>query len=176
MIILFNKPFGVISQFSQHDIHPTLKKFINIPNVYPAGRLDTDSEGLMILTDDGKAQHEISSPNNNKYKGYWVQAEGEITQSALKNLIEGVIIKDYKTKPALVNLIEQPKIWERSKPVRFRKSIPTSWINIEIVEGKNRQVRKMTASVGYPTLRIIRHKIDMFFLDGLQPGDYKVLK
>ena len=176
MIILFNKPFGVISQFSHHDTHPTLKKFINIPNVYPAGRLDTDSEGLLILTDDGKVQHEISSPNSNKYKGYWVQVEGEINEKALKKLMEGVVIKDYKTKPALVNLIDEPKIWERSKPIRFRKNIPTSWINVEIVEGKNRQVRKMTASVGYPTLRIIRHKIDMFFLDDLQPGEYKVLK
>jgi 23S rRNA pseudouridine2457 synthase len=176
MIILFNKPYGVISQFSEHPIHPTLKNYIKIPNIYPAGRLDTDSEGLILLTDQGKIQHEISTPKYDKYKGYWVQVEGDVSDLAIKNLEEGVIFKDYKTKKAVVKKIAEPKLWERSKPIRFRRNIPTSWIDIQIAEGKNRQVRKMTAHVGFPTLRIVRYKIDIFELNNLKPGQYEIIK
>jgi 23S rRNA pseudouridine2457 synthase len=176
MIVLFNKPYGVISQFSNHEIHKTLKNFIDIPNIYPAGRLDTDSEGLLILTDDGRLQHQISSPTSNKYKGYWVQVEGEITQSAINLLSEGMFIKDYKTLPAIVSIIQEPNVWQREKPIRYRKNIPTSWINIQITEGKNRQIRKMTAKAGHPSLRLIRYKVDRFYIDNIKQGQFQVIK
>lgn len=142
MIVLFNKPFGVVCQFSKHEIHPTLKDYLNIPNIYPAGRLDTDSEGLLVLTDNGKIQYEISSPNNLKYKGYWVQVEGDIDNEAIQKLQNGISLKDYVTMPAKAEKIQEPEIWQRSTPIRFRKDIPTSWVKLQIMEGKNRQVRK----------------------------------
>jgi 23S rRNA pseudouridine2457 synthase len=176
MIVLFNKPFGVICQFSKHEIHQTLKDYINIPNIYPAGRLDTDSEGLLVLTDNGKIQYEISSPNSHKYKGYWVQVEGDIDNEAIQKLQNGISLKDYVTMPAKAEKIQEPEIWQRSTPIRFRKDIPTSWVKIQIMEGKNRQVRKMTAAVGFPTLRLIRYHVDEYYLNKLLPGDYQIIK
>ena len=176
MIVLFNKPFGVVCQFSKHEIHPTLKDYLNIPNIYPAGRLDTDSEGLLVLTDNGKIQHEISSPNSNNYKGYWVQVEGDIKNEAIQKLQNGIKLKDFTSLPARVEKINEPEIWERSTPIRFRKNIPTSWVKIQIREGKNRQVRKMTAAVGFPTLRLIRYYVDDYYLNKLRPGDYQIIK
>ena len=176
MIVLFNKPFGVICQFSKHEIHQSLKDYINIPNIYPAGRLDTDSEGLLVLTDNGKIQYEISSPNNLKYKGYWVQVEGDIDNEAIKKLQNGISLKDYVTMPAKAEKIQEPEIWQRSTPIRFRKDIPTSWVKLQIMEGKNRQVRKMTAAVGFPTLRLIRYHVDEYYLNKLLPGDYQIIK
>ena len=176
MIVLFNKPFGVVCQFSKHEIHPTLKDYLNIPNIYPAGRLDTDSEGLLVLTDNGKIQNEISSPNSHKYKGYWVQVEGDIENEAIQKLQNGVNLKDFTTLPAKVEKINEPEIWERSTPIRYRKNIPTSWVKIQIREGKNRQVRKMTAAVGFPKLRLIRYHVDDYYLNKLRPGDYQMIK
>ena len=176
MIVLFNKPFGVICQFSKHEIHQTLKDYINIPNIYPAGRLDTDSEGLLVLTDNGKIQYEISSPNNLKYKGYWIQVEGDIDNEAIQKLQAGISLKDYVTMPAKAEKIQEPEIWQRSTPIRFRKDIPTSWVKLQIMEGKNRQVRRMTAAVGFPTLRLIRYHVDEYYLNKLLPGDYQIIK
>ncbi|MDA9913820.1 pseudouridine synthase [Methylophilaceae bacterium] len=176
MIVLFNKPFGVICQFSKHEIHQSLRDYINIPNIYPAGRLDTDSEGLLVLTDNGKIQYEISSPNSHKYKGYWVQVEGDIDNEAIQKLQNGISLKDYVTMPAKAEKIQEPEIWQRSTPIRFRKDIPTSWVKIQIMEGKNRQVRKMTAAVGFPTLRLIRYQVDEYYLNKLLPGDYQIIK
>jgi len=176
MIVLFNKPFGVVCQFSKHEIHPTLKDYLNIPNIYPAGRLDTDSEGLLVLTDNGKIQYEISSPNNLKYKGYWVQVEGDIDNEAIQKLQAGISLKDYVTMPAKAEKIQEPEIWQRSTPIRFRKDIPTSWVKLQIMEGKNRQVRRMTAAVGFPTLRLFRYHVDEYYLNKLLPGDYQIIK
>ena len=176
MIVLFNKPFGVICQFSKHEIHQSLKDYINIPNIYPAGRLDTDSEGLLVLTDNGKIQYEISSPNNLKYKGYWIQVEGDIDNEAIQKLQNGISLKDYVTMPAKAEKIQEPEIWQRSTPIRFRKDIPTSWVKLQIMEGKNRQVRRMTAAVGFPTLRLIRYHVDEYYLNKLLPGDYQIIK
>ena len=176
MIVLFNKPFGVICQFSKHEIHQSLKDYINIPNIYPAGRLDTDSEGLLVLTDNGKIQYEISSPNNLKYKGYWIQVEGDIDNEAIQKLQAGISLKDYVTMPAKAEKIQEPEIWQRSTPIRFRKDIPTSWVKLQIMEGKNRQVRRMTAAVGFPTLRLIRYHVDEYYLNKLLPGDYQIIK
>ena len=176
MIVLFNKPFGVICQFSKHEIHQSLKDYINIPNIYPAGRLDTDSEGLLVLTDNGKIQYEISSPNNLKYKGYWVQVEGDIDNEAIQKLQAGISLKDFVTMPAKAEKIQEPEIWQRSTPIRFRKDIPTSWVKLQIMEGKNRQVRRMTAAVGFPTLRLIRYHVDEYYLNKLLPGDYQIIK
>ena len=170
-LIALNKPFGVICQFSGES--KTLLDYIDIPNIYPVGRLDKDSEGLVILTDDGKLQNLISDPKYNKIKTYTVQVEGEINKYALASLKKGVRLKDGNTKPAIVRIISKPNwIWERTPPVRVRKNIPTSWIEISISEGKNRQVRRMTASVGFPTLRLIRTKIDKWKLRGISPGSY----
>ncbi|MEK9771440.1 MAG: pseudouridine synthase [Nitrosomonadales bacterium] len=176
MLILFNKPYGVISQFSHHEKFKTLKDYINIPNVYPAGRLDADSEGLIILTDNGALQNKISSPKFKLQKKYWVQLDGDVNNDAIDLLRQGVRIKDYKTEPAEVKKIDEPNLWAREKPVRFRKEIPTSWIEIIISEGKNRQIRRMTAAVNFPTLRLIRVQIGNFSLNGLEPGNYSVIE
>ena len=173
-LILFNKPYGVICQFSPHEKHQSLAEYISIKDIYPAGRLDHDSEGLLILTDDGKLQHKISDPKNKMKKTYWVQVDKEITSDAIEQLKKGVMLKDGKTKPAQARIITEPEnLWAREPPVRFRKNIPTSWLELTIQEGKNRQVRRMTAAVGFPTLRLIRAKIGEWGLGDLQPGEYK---
>lgn len=172
-IVLFNKPFGVLSQFSGEG--NTLAKYIDIKNIYPAGRLDKDSEGLMLLTSNGALQHNISHPKFNKRKTYLVQVDGEITSSAITQLQKGVKLKDGVTKPAIVKRVPEPHwLWERNPPIRVRKNIPTSWIEISITEGKNRQVRRMSASVGFPTLRLIRISIGDFALNDLTLGKFIV--
>jgi 23S rRNA pseudouridine2457 synthase len=174
-ILLFNKPYGVICQFSRDGMHPTLADYIAVPDVYPAGRLDTDSEGLLLLTKDGKLQHRITDPKHKLPKTYWVQVEGIPDETALQNLRCGVLLKDGMTLPAEVRLIDEPAgLWLRNPPVRFRKAIPTSWIELTIREGKNRQVRRMSAVVGLPTLRLIRHRIGEWVLDGLEPGKWQL--
>ena len=175
-ILLFNKPYGVICQFSRDGMHPTLADYIAVPEVYPAGRLDTDSEGLLLLTDDGKLQHRITDPRHKLPKTYLVQAEGVPDEAALLKLRQGVQLKDGMTLPAEVRLIPEPvDLWPRTPPVRFRKEIPTSWLELTIREGRNRQVRRMTAAVGFPTLRLIRWRIGDWSLEDLPPGEWRSL-
>ena len=175
-LIIFNKPYGVICQFSEHEKHPSLSEYIDIKDVYAAGRLDHDSEGLLLLTDDGKLQNKISSPKNKMKKTYWVQVDKEITQQAIEQLINGVKLKDGLTKPAQAKIISAPEnLWPRNPPVRFRKEIPTSWLELTISEGKNRQVRRMTAAVGFPTLRLIRCQIGEWKLNEIPPGEFVIL-
>lgn len=175
MLILFNKPFNVLCQFTDKEGRKTLEDFIPIKNAYPAGRLDYDSEGLVLLTDDGKLQNKISDPKNKIEKCYWVQVEGQITQAAIDKLKSGVLLKDGFTKPAKSKIIDEPRIWERDPPIRKRKNIPTSWIELKITEGRNREVRRMTAAVGFPTLRLIRISVGQWNIDNLKPGEYKVI-
>jgi 23S rRNA pseudouridine2457 synthase len=176
-LILFNKPYGVLSQFTndkQGDKDkPTLAQYIKLPNVYPAGRLDHDSEGLLLLTDDGQLQHHIAHPAHKLPKTYWVQVEGAPNSYALTKLRQGVELNDGMTQPAEARLIPTPKLWERDPPIRSRQNIPTQWLEIIISEGKNRQVRRMTAAVGHPTLRLVRVKIGSWSLEGIAPGEYK---
>jgi 23S rRNA pseudouridine2457 synthase len=172
-IIMFNKPYGVLCQFSADGNMPTLADYIVAPHYYPAGRLDKDSEGLLILTANGKLQHRISHPDKKLHKTYWVQVEGEISQTALESLRTGVSLKDGLTKPAHAKIIECPaSMWPRNPPIRERKNIPTNWIELSIREGKNRQVRRMTAAVGFPTLRLIRSSIGKNTMQTLQPGQW----
>lgn len=176
-VILFNKPFGVLSQFtdkgSEGSKRPTLSDFIDVPNVYAAGRLDKDSEGLLVLTDDGRMQARIADPKHKTAKTYWVQVEGIPDEQALDRLRHGVTLKDGITRPADIRSIETPEgLWDREPPVRFRKSVPDSWLEITITEGRNRQVRRMTAAVGFPTLRLIRHSVGSWTIDGLASGNW----
>lgn len=171
-LILFNKPFRVLSQFSTDDDKSTLADFINLPGFYAAGRLDYDSEGLMLLTDQGAIQHIVASPDFKWPKTYWVQVEGDITDNAIQQLKQGVTLKDGLTKPAQAEIITAPDVWPRTPPVRHREAIPTSWISLQIKEGKNRQVRRMTAAVGFPTLRLIRYAIGPYTLDNIPSGQW----
>ncbi len=173
-ILLFNKPYGVICQFSQDGLHPTLADYIPVPDFYPAGRLDTDSEGLLVLTDDGAMQHRITDPKHKLAKTYWVQVEGEVSDGALEKLRIGVLLKDGLTLPAQARRMDEPtSLWLRTPPIRERKAIPTSWLELTIREGKNRQVRRMTAAVGLPTLRLIRYRIGTWTLDGIEAGQWQ---
>lgn len=174
-IVLFNKPFNVLTQFRPETGRQTLADFIHDPNLRVAGRLDADSEGLLLLTDDGRLNAKLTDPRHKAYKRYWVQVDGAITASALQQLEQGVLLNDGVTLPAQVCAIEAPHLWARSPPIRYRANIPTSWIQIEIREGKNRQIRRMTAAVGFPTLRLIRMAVGAYTLEQLQPGEWRVL-
>lgn len=175
-IILFNKPFGVLSQFTDGEGRATLSDYIDIKQVYTAGRLDRDSEGLLVLTDDGKLQHQISHPDKKMSKTYWVQVEGEPQEKELEKLREGIELKDGLTKPAKIRKIDTPYLlWERNPPVRFRKHIPDSWLEITISEGRNRQVRRMTAAINHPTLRLIRYRIGSWTIDGIESGKWNLI-
>jgi len=175
-ILLFNKPYDVLSQFTDSSGRATLADFIKVCNVYPAGRLDRDSEGLLLLTGDGKLQHRISDPANKVQKTYWVQVEGDVSNEALEQLAAGIELKDGMARPAKAVKISPPDIWPRNPPIRTRKNIPDSWLELTITEGRNRQVRRMTAAVGYPTLRLIRVRIGEWELEGLKPGEYREVR
>ena len=172
-IVLFNKPFNTLTQFTGEPGDSTLGDFIPIKNVYPAGRLDKDSEGLLVLTNDGILQARLTQPRSKSPKVYWVQVEGIPNNSALNQLREGIELKDGKTLPAEVQLLEEPEIWPRHPPIRARATIPTTWLAITLIEGKNRQVRRMTAAIGHPTLRLIRYKIADWTFGDLKPGEWK---
>ena len=176
-VILFNKPFGVLSQFTDArspSPRPTLSAYIDVPNVYPAGRLDRDSEGLLVLTDDGKLQARIADPKHKLSKTYLVQVEGAPTDADLQPLRDGVTLKDGPTKPAKIARIAPPDLWDRDPPVRFRKSVPDQWISVTISEGRNRQVRRMTAHIGFPTLRLVRWRVGSWTLDGIDPAQWRL--
>ncbi|MFN3314182.1 MAG: rRNA large subunit pseudouridine synthase E [Hyphomonas sp.] len=174
-LILFNKPYGILCQFTPDGSgRPTLADFISQPDVYPAGRLDHDSEGLLILTDDGRQQARITEPRHKLPKTYWAQVEGEPDAAALQALQQGVELKDGLTRPARARLIPEPDaLWPRDPPIRVRKSVPDSWLELTLTEGRNRQVRRMTAAIGHPTLRLIRARIGDWTLDGLAPGAWR---
>ena len=173
-VILFNKPFRVLSQFRDTPSKATLGSFFDDPALRVAGRLDFDSEGLLILTDDGRLLQRITHPRFKQRKTYWAQVEGEITAPALEQLRVGVELKDGKTRPARAARIDEPEeLWERDPPIRYRASIPTSWIELTISEGRNRQVRRMTAAVGFPTLRLVRVKVGAWALDDIAPGQWR---
>ena len=173
-ILLFNKPYDVICQFSRDGLHSTLADYIKLSGFYAAGRLDTDSEGLLVLTDDGKLQHRITDPQHKLPKTYWVQVDGVPDEAALAQLRCGVSLKDGVTRPAEARLMDEPAgLWLRNPPIRERRAIPTSWLELTIREGKNRQVRRMTAAAGFPTLRLIRFQVGPWRLEGLAPGAWR---
>lgn len=176
-VILLNKPFGVLSQFTDKGTEgsqrPTLSHYVDVPEVYPAGRLDRDSEGLIVLTDDGRLQAEIADPKFKKPKTYLVLVERIPDDAALQNLRDGVALKDGMTRPAQVRRIDPPTLWERDPPVRYRKSVPDCWIELTIREGRNRQVRRMTAAVGHPTLRLVRWSVGDWSLEGIAHGEWR---
>jgi len=176
VLIAFNKPFGVACKFSPEPGKRTLADFIDVPRVYPAGRLDTDSEGLLLLTDDGALQARITDPRHKLAKTYWAQVEGEPTDAALEALRRGVDLGDFITRPAEARRIDEPAgLWPRDPPIRYRAKIPTAWIELVLREGKNRQVRRMTAKVGFPTLRLVRSQVGSVRLDGLAPGEWRTV-
>ncbi len=175
-LILFNKPYLVLCQFTDPEGRPTLADFIPVKDVYPAGRLDYDSEGLVLLTDSGKLQDTIADPRNKLPKTYWVQVEGLPDEAALAKLAGGVVLKDGPTRPAEVRRMDEPALWRRDPPVRFRKEIPTSWLELTILEGRKRQVRHMTAAVGLPTLRLVRVSVGTWKLGKLKPGEWREWK
>lgn len=172
LIVLFNKPFNVLSQFTDESSRTTLKDFIDIPEVYAAGRLDYDSEGLLVLTNDGHLANKLTSPTQNTSKTYWAQVEGIPTNAELEVLAKGVRLKDGMTAPAKIQIMPSPNIWLRIPPIRDRLKIPTTWLSITITEGRNRQVRRMTANIGYPTLRLIRYRVGNWTLDSIENGKY----
>ena len=176
-LLLFNKPYGVLTQFSRSNTStPVLADYIELTGFYPAGRLDKDSEGLLVLTDDGKVQHCISHPRHKLVKTYWVQVEGNPPQAAIEQLRKGVLLKDGLTAPAEATSMAEPTIWPRQPPIRYRATIPTSWLELKISEGRNRQVRRMTAAIGFPTLRLIRYAVGNWNLQGLAPGQWRCLE
>lgn len=177
-LILFNKPFGVLSQFTDGSgtARSTLSDFIDIPGVYPAGRLDRDSEGLLLLCDDGRLQARIADPRFKMGKTYWVQVEGEPDPTALQHLAHGVQLKDGPTRPAEVHRLADPVLWPRDPPIRVRKSVPDCWLAMTIHEGRNRQVRRMTAAIGHPTLRLVRWSVGDWTLDGIAPGQWREIE
>ncbi|EXJ15459.1 pseudouridine synthase [Imhoffiella purpurea] len=177
-LVLFNKPYGVLSQFSGSPPGSggALADYLPLPGIYPAGRLDKDSEGLLLLTDDGGLQHRISHPRHKEWKTYWVQIEGTPEEEQLAQLRQGVMLNDGPTKPARAKRLMEPDLWPRDPPVRFRKRVPTAWIEIGLREGRNRQIRRMTAAVGLPTLRLVRVAIGQWRLDDLDPGQYRVIQ
>lgn len=175
MIVLFNKPFRVLSQFTAAGDKATLADYIDIPGVYCAGRLDYDSEGLLVLTDDGRLQQRLSHPKFGKEKGYWVQVEGIPGAQALEQLRRGLPLRDGMTRPARVERIDPPPVWPRDPPIRTRKAIPTCWLDLGLSEGRNRQVRRMTAHIGHPTLRLVRYRAGEWVLGDIPPGRYRVI-
>lgn len=173
-VILLNKPYGTLCQFSRGEGRPTLRDHVPLPRFYPAGRLDTDSEGLVVLTDDGAMQARISDPRHKMEKAYWVQVEGEPDAASLGALERGVDLGDFVTRPARARRIDEPAgLWPRLPPIRVRKAIPTAWIELELREGRNRQVRRMTARLGLPTLRLVRHRVGPWSVEGLAPGQWR---
>lgn len=175
-LILFNKPYGVVCQFSGDGKRPTLADFVDVRAVYPAGRLDQDSEGLVLLTDDGRLQARIADPKFKLPKTYLVQVEGDVSEQALAKLRSGVLLKDGTTRPAGAEAIEPPDLWPRDPPVRFRKTVPDRWIRLTLREGRNRQVRRMTAAVGLPTLRLVRWQVGPWALDDLPLGQWRAVE
>lgn len=173
MLIVLNKPYGVLTKFTDEQGRATLADYVSVPGVYPAGRLDRNSEGVLLLTDDGALQARIAEPRYRMAKTYWVQVEGSPEQQQLLQLRQGVMLKDGLTLPADVDVIPEPALWDRDPPIRFRASIPTAWLRITITEGRNRQVRRMTAAVGLPTLRLVRVQVGPWALEDLQPGQWR---
>lgn len=175
-LILFNKPYGVLCQFRRTDDKPTLADFFTDPAIHPCGRLDHDSEGLLLLTDDGKLNSRITEPKFKLAKTYWAQVDNDISEDAIQQLQRGVLLNDGLTRPARARKLTEPELWPRTPPIRFRASIPTSWVELVISEGKNRQVRRMTAAVGFPTLRLVRVQIGDWKVDGLASGEWREIQ